>query len=680
MAVRTTAAHKPSIERQFYFDIYPAPQNICHASYATNTKVLPVFASPRKLPAYSTATNEAMENIPLIPTLHKFSSEDLTTDSDAKWDSQSTDLIAARVPVQHTKRLEWFLAIIAGQALLLAFSWGFFAIVSARGQVPLPLTLAEIVQLHPQSTTYVVTFLATALSTFSSYLFSQAIRHAILVHLMKPMALSTLEFGMRISTSSLIFERRELKWVAVAAVLSMATLNQTASWTSLLTPVNIVVPTPLEGTEIDFSSSAFSAQFSQLWPTLIDYRESFICAGATSASSQTGYPALLDFNGWAHNISTHGIFPMVFVDSAEKPKIAQLVTSNTEPLPPFWISSNASMSQQGLTATVSCQPETLDENSDPPLERFAQTEQLEQLALYNQTSLYTILWATTTCQGETVFSDTQLSFTNDTMFVSLCPDPESGPATIIVRNPTTVQMAVIIDGGLDSTYYSGMGTMVCTVTPQIQNMTVTYTGWQLISTQPDTAYPPVDAGVVGSAALYGLKVAFEYGQSQSRNSIGDAIWEIYREQAQTVEISLSMLWEAYITGVVEFVGTASKQNFWDHYSTVGGNPPVRAINGKLLTPTLGWEYTTTTMAALIPSTFVAIASILIVLFAQLRNRGIPIRQADFNPNDPILLMAAASAGGIPDTFFGLAQDDVKKARGKRVKLSEIGGRDGFSQV
>ncbi|KAJ7107716.1 hypothetical protein C8R44DRAFT_744314 [Mycena epipterygia] len=616
--------------------MHRAPNSILILLLLLKTSILATQAmqrapNPRKLPVYSTATNETMENIPLIPSLHKFSSEDLTTDSDAKWDSKSTNLVAARVPAQYTKRLEWFLAIIAGQAFLLAFSWGFFAIVSARGQVPLPLTLAEIVQLHPQSTTYVVTFLATALSTFSSYLFSQAIRHAILVYLMQPMALSTLEFGIRISTSSFIFVRRALKWVAVAAVVYVANLNQTASWTSRLTPVNIVVPTPLEGTEIDFSS---------IDSTLISTIDT---SGAMSASSQTGYPALLDFDGWTYDISTHGIFPMIFVDSAEKPKIAQLVTSNTEPLPPFWISSNASMSQQGLTASVSCQPQTLDANSDPPLERFAHTEQID---LDNQSYLYTMLWATTTCQGKTVSS------------------------------------AVIIDGGLNSTYYEWMGTMVCTVTPRIQNMTTIYTG-QFISTQPDTAYLPVNAGVVGSAALYGLKAAFEYGQSQTRNSIGDAIWEIHREQAQTVEISLPTLWEAYITGVVEFVGTASKQWLSDYYSTAGGNPPVRAINGKLFLLTLGWEYTTSTLitvAALIPSTFVAVASILIVLFAQLRNRGIPIRQADFDPNDPILLMAAASAGGVPDTFCGLAQDDVKKARGKRVKLSEIGGRDGFSQV
>lgn len=38
-----------------------------------------------------------------------------------------------------------------------------------------------------------------------------------------------------------------------------------ASWTSLVTPIQIVVPTPLVGTEIDLLSQDFDNQFAQLW-------------------------------------------------------------------------------------------------------------------------------------------------------------------------------------------------------------------------------------------------------------------------------------------------------------------------------------------------------------------------------------------------------------------------------
>jgi hypothetical protein len=37
------------------------------------------------------------------------------------------------------------------------------------------------------------------------------------------------------------------------------------SWTSLLTPIHIIISTPLRGTEIDFSSEAFANDFVQLW-------------------------------------------------------------------------------------------------------------------------------------------------------------------------------------------------------------------------------------------------------------------------------------------------------------------------------------------------------------------------------------------------------------------------------
>jgi hypothetical protein len=117
---------------------------------------------------------------------------------------------------------------------------------------------------------------------------------------------------------------------------------------------------------------------------------------------------------------------------------------------------------------------------------------------------------------------------------------------------------------------------------------------------------------------------------------------------------------------------------------LNGNVPsnmLHEISGAALTTSVGWDFREAGSAAiLIPSTFLALASILIVLFAQCLNRGIPIEHADFDPNDPLLLMAAASAGGMRDTFRGLAEGDVKEGGLKKVKLGQVNDRHGFVQV
>jgi len=66
------------------------------------------------------------------------------------------------------------------------------------------------------------------LNQISSSLFSQAVRHAIVISLTRPVPISTLGFGILISRRSLVIVNREYKWGFISAVLSLATLAQTA--------------------------------------------------------------------------------------------------------------------------------------------------------------------------------------------------------------------------------------------------------------------------------------------------------------------------------------------------------------------------------------------------------------------------------------------------------------------
>ncbi|KAJ6589017.1 hypothetical protein B0H19DRAFT_1367496 [Mycena capillaripes] len=559
--------------------------------------------------------------------------------------------------VKYTRRHVWPLCIILGQGLLLSLAWGFFATVRARGQIPLSLTVAELVQTNPQLKTYVVTFLATSLSALSSYLFSQAVRHAILVYLTRPLSVSTLGFGILISRRTPIFERRQIRWVLAGGIFSLATLGQTASWTVLLTPNKIFISTPLRGTEIDLTSDSFKSndtQFNVLWNgttgvNLKIFIESALASvidtiGTASANSVAGYTSVLDFAGWEHVSSTRGIIPIDLVDSKNlgNPNIQGPVTYNTRPFPPPGTDFNVSMIQQGLTSDVSCQNQQLDVNTEPSVTRLANSMDI--------------------LQGDQAVSYTAVSL-------------------------STVSM--IIDG--HGAYAGPNGeSVVCTVTPHIEDYVVSYSGqyiYKNLNGEQPIHGPQVAPALPATAyiAIYGLELVFLYGQSGIRNVIGDSMAAIYNDEIPAASISPTKLWEAYITGVIEFTGTAVKTGLSANWGPLGGKPPLsmtRNISGYGLTTSLGWDYREAGSAAiLIPSTFIAVASILIVLFAQFRNRGIPVQHADFDPNDPLLLMAAASAGGMREMFGGLAEGDVKEVSSKKVKLGCLSDdRDGFVEV
>jgi hypothetical protein len=71
-----------------------------------------------------------------------------------------------------------------------------------------------------------------------------------------------------------------------------------------------------------------------------------------------------------------------------------LITSNTKPFPPPGSKFNVSMSQQGFSAVASCQYQQLDAESDPPLERFVNSVEVNS---DGGVTTYTAVSVTTTC-------------------------------------------------------------------------------------------------------------------------------------------------------------------------------------------------------------------------------------------------------------------------------------------
>ncbi|KAJ7883765.1 hypothetical protein B0H13DRAFT_2667116 [Mycena leptocephala] len=322
------------------------------------------------------------------PSSQRFPSEDM------KSDFRAIDAVPEKSTrwVMGSYESRWPLSVVVGQLFLLALFLGFFGAS------------------NPQSKTAILTLLASVLSAYSSYLVirNTAIQYAVRVYLTRPVPLATLRFGILLSRGSSIWtlERLEGKWVIICVVFLLANHSQTASWSSLITPMQIVVPTPLQGTEIDLTSDAFSKQFDQLWngtSGIQDYIDSALwvlaMSGTVNANSQAGYDfSFIDFGGWTTGIplvctdsprsagkkpDRYGIYFLGGTFPINLPYLADptlnttaIITSNTEPFPPPGSDFNVSMSQQGFSAIASCQYQQLDAESDPPLERFVNSVEI----------------------------------------------------------------------------------------------------------------------------------------------------------------------------------------------------------------------------------------------------------------------------------------------------------------
>ncbi|KAJ6459598.1 hypothetical protein C8R45DRAFT_1182469, partial [Mycena sanguinolenta] len=530
---------------------------------------------------------------------------------------------------------------------------------------------------------YVVTFLSTVVSAFSSYLFSQAILRTISVNLTNPMTISTLRFGISISRRSLLLDFEDKRGLLVTTFFLIATLGQTASWSSLFTLNDIAVYTPLQGIEFDFTSDAFISQLPQYlnysrggaWYINSALLSVVATSGTTSAMARIGYPTVLGYADHGYVNSTGGIFATDFERDPPIANSSRFITYNTEPFPPTSSSFNFSMSQQGLTAAVSCQNVTgqLSATSDPPFQRIAKPA---NIVIDGVTSLvnYTAFSFMTTCTGNNTNTQTYLSSTGDTIIALACQVDHSNVGNITVTIDT--------QGGL---YEDINGTMICTVTPQIQNVTAHYYNGSYISTEPDPTHAPINSLMDSSAFRMATVNAIIFGQGQTRNTLGDAMVSILNDQFPGAEkVDYLTLWESYFRGVVEFAGTALKNDLWQSFGPLHGEIPLnitRTIHGTATTITVGWQYKGwESFVVLLPSTLISIASILIVLYTAYRSRGVPVQLLEIDPSDPMVLMAAAAAGGMGDTFPGLTREHVKEGHSKKVKLGQVGGKVGFVQV
>ncbi|TFK31388.1 hypothetical protein BDQ12DRAFT_740050 [Crucibulum laeve] len=588
--------------------------------------------------------------------------------------------------------------IILAQVALFAFAWTFYLVVAAKkNPIVLHLGVAKWISENPNITTLIITTVATALASLSTYLFTSAIRHATVVALTRSISIFMLGLSIQMSNRALVFHRDHLKWTLMGLLYLIVTGMLTAGWSSLLTPVAVIMDTPLSGIDIDLTSPQFNKLFatfptdpSNFLDTTLGFSEFADNAGVASASALFGMPLIFNFDGRAYNTTTGGALAAQMGQS-DSVLLNRSATITADAKIPQGINSNYSMTQQGYTADVKCNLQLLDTTTDPSLAIFYQsvivpdpfnigTNSTSKVVLNN------FRWMTM-CDGQPLWSDPATTWTNETIVALGCPNPTD------TRNSTYTLLM------LGQANYTGtVGPVVCSIQPKITKLEVDY--GSVIETTSEDLQTPVDPNslhIINQIAMGVVQRRFSHGQNLLGNRVGDLFLSI--EESVNKEIfdsgaigNLHMI-EAYVRGVFEFSATLYRTYAFaiafsdptvldDVMSTTANN------TGTFHTQSMGYNHHFDLfLLILLPLTFITFATIFLVMFAemqrlnprQIKGNGITAHDgfngdADFDVADPFHLLAAASAGGIAGTFSG-RNDDSQRTQVTLVK--DVNGGKGI---
>ncbi|KAJ7625193.1 hypothetical protein B0H17DRAFT_1111450 [Mycena rosella] len=639
-------------------------------------------------------TRKFEDSAPLLVRMESTGESIHRHSSSREKDFDSNVLLESPIPVTpptqrrrgfSSRLIGWPAAVILGQLLLQLMGWGFFIIVKARGQLALPFNGALWVKNNPHVVTLLATLLATILGGCSSFLFSYAIRRSMSLYLNRPISLATLGASVRISMRSVVFHRRNLKWPAISFLLFLLAGIQTSGWSTLLTPVTLTVSTPLVGADLNLSSPILYEMFNtgeldfcvrdqgnrkSLFPTETE-------SGYAAARAILGQPSSFMLMDQVFNVSTGGVLPayLTAINASAwftTTSIIPVVTHDVSPRrPDHGFTTNYSMIQQGFSADVSCSFRNLTNDTIPSLWR--ESDSVKKWHNLDINTLGRIHYSAvgSACEGlgnnssEYGYNSLNWTYAYTTSSMNWLMLIACGPAD----NYTLVIMS---DGD-----YDWIPMTVCSVTPKTTTVQVDYTPGINVVVDPNGLTVMDPEGPAGLSAISTLFNMVFFYQATESSLLADQLTALSVERKEGAADILAPL-EEYIRGVIEYSGSVFRACLASNTSFMDTVSPSMIIptNGTFRTETLGWTYTSgATHWVLVPGTLIAVATIAVVIGALSQPAGdVPAESEQFDPSDPLHLMAAAAAGGLNNAFTGLGTKDMKEGEKLKVVLGSIPGR------
>ncbi|KAG1787116.1 uncharacterized protein HD556DRAFT_1503726 [Suillus plorans] len=544
---------------------------------------------------------------------------------------------------------------IFGQTVILGFAWGFAGAILYTGVLALPDNVVRLIVEHPTVLTLIVTLIATALSITTSMFFTFALKEALRHHLSGPsITLFKLRTAIALSRPTWVLRRRFLKLSLLTLVVYAMVTFLNTSWSTLLLPTLVEWPVGTFGTELDLGSAAFVNQLSTdltaLNPNAVQapafevLNVLTLLSGTAAVDTQGGVEtsSMFSFNGVSYNQSTGGILPAIqeYSGSSAPPgsNVGLAFTGGQVPVNTSFdwghlgrdagtqgISKNYSITQQGLTANVSCQP----------IDRSQNTFSVTPYAVPGPTGsdMTFITWETeANCSGNlnsiTSFTVGLANGLPDNATQGLLP-------TVVCPNPnSTAFNPYKFDIFMSGLYkYSFLPTIVCEVVPYLTTVNVTYNGG-IISVDRISEYSGSTSSSNFPLSQY-IATVMNYQASSNqavvKNTVGDFL----------TAYGTSNVSEDYWRGIAEFSSTQLRSG----YSASGVSPNMaRSTGGTMYIQTYGWRSRSQTfILLLVVITLIWFATVLAAGYSLVQEK-ITASDPSFDFSDPVDLIIAASGG------------------------------------
>ncbi|KAG2102607.1 hypothetical protein BD769DRAFT_176283 [Suillus cothurnatus] len=573
----------------------------------------------------------------------------------------------------------------------------------------------------------IVTLIATVLSVTAATLFTLSVKEALRHRMWKPISLIHLSTGVALAQGSHILKHQYMG-LTILTLFIFGTLRLlTAGWTTLLTPNYFMWPVQLNGTEIDISGSAFAALL----------REEFIAngliqdsafeildigamlSGVAAAGYTFGIPRTFNFNGAKYNVSTQGIVPTIEdysgsdgVPDANGTRLGFSggnVTVNTGVVPgphpsvhiPQGFSRNYSMSQQGLTANVSCraidssQTQYLWDTSNSYLiyaNAAASNNSITGLRLWNISANCGTNTLATYEYVTMVDANGNTSSSGSGFLPSIvCPGPMN-------MNQTYTTFTILTQGFYK---YGFIKASVCEVVPLLTTVRADYSNGEISSeVTSSTPFRPENVELLSFIAGV-AKFQSINSQGLTSSTIGDTLYTIYSSTttAPINNISLDdtqvyLELEDYWRGVVEFSATFLRSGFMATGSfpnNVIPNNLSSQVTGTMFVSTIGWtrwpKNSPTYLLATLPLTIVTTLTLFCALYSiieawkehqeRIRHR-MGHRRAHFDVSNTLHLIMACAAGTLALKDF--SRKGILNNESVKVQLNEDGDKKKFMTV
>ncbi|KAG1724511.1 uncharacterized protein EDB91DRAFT_140795 [Suillus paluster] len=598
----------------------------------------------------------------------------------------------------HISSTKLLLFTIFGQTVILGFAWGFTGGLLFEDVLALPDRIVHLIVEYPTVLTLIVTLISTALSIITSMFFTFALKEALRHHLSGPITLFRLRTAIALSRPTWVLRWRSPKLSALTfAVYAVVTFLDT-SWSTLLLPTLVQWPVPMSGTELDLGSVVFANQLSSdlatnqsnsvQAPAFQTINVLTLLSGIAAVGVEGGVQtsSIFSFNGVSYNQSTGGVLPAIAEYSGSSNPTSDVNLAFSGGKVPVnstfnWgrhgnysgtrgIGKNYTVTQQGVTADVTCQPIDRSKNS------FTVTPAATQ-----GTSGNTFLtWeAVVNCSGNlnsmTYFTAGNGSgqmdpATTGFLPVVVCPSPSDSTSF----NPYKFE---IFMSGLYK--YSFLPTTVCEVVPYLTTVNVDYNGG-IVSVNPvGTSSGLTENPILPLSQYIATVMDYEAGSNQAltKNTIGDFLTAYGNTNVTDMYSELEDYWR----GIAEFASTQLRSGY-----SAAGNPSsdmTRSTNGTMYITTYGWHSQNRTfILLLVVITMIWGTTVLAAVYSLIQERYHP-SDPSFDFSDPVHLIMAASGGGLEGQLrnMNLNQEDrsedipvrfvVDEKDGKRRKLVSV---------